>query len=451
MIIKSLLITPINKIYVPVIGSYTCNLGYGTMNRLCICLCVLFISIPAIASHYSPPGLYDVDYFTLENGLIVVLNQRKESHKTAIRLVVNVGTYDFPHGKKETPHFLEHLLFTGTSKHSQEELEKIIESYGGTWNAGTGLYDTTYEIDIYSSNTFLALDILFEIISDSTISPEKVKLSREIIYRESGGKPSTIRQWLFKRGIGKSANLRAIEALLPDNQFLYLQLETAEDISQDEIIQTYKTYYVPNNMALIIVGKFDKESVIEQIRSTFGSLPKKTLNRKEVLIPPYPSGPTEVRGTFSPIIDTEGVIGVAFRTNGLMSPDYHALYVLESYLNTRLYESIRVEKGLSYSPAVDLSNYEYYGCLSLMADVDINNMDAVLDIIRKEISALIQGKIQTETFERAKQGILLRTAQGYETNSDKADYYAATLHELKAHGALIYDEQIIENITNEQR
>ena len=104
----------------------------------------------AAASQYTPPGLYDADYRVLTNGLGLVFKPRGEARNTAIRLVVNVGTHRFPCGKRELPHFLEHLLFTGTSTHTEAELDDLIEEQGGIWNARTEPEKTVYEIDIYS-------------------------------------------------------------------------------------------------------------------------------------------------------------------------------------------------------------------------------------------------------------------------------------------------------------
>jgi hypothetical protein len=75
----------------------------------------------------DPPGLYDVQYFQLSNGLDVVLKKRTQADNVAVRLDVNVGSRNFPCDKRETAHFLEHLLFMGTSRHSEAELARMIQ------------------------------------------------------------------------------------------------------------------------------------------------------------------------------------------------------------------------------------------------------------------------------------------------------------------------------------
>ena len=68
----------------------------------------------------------------------VVLKPRHNARNLSIQLKVDVGHMNFPCGKRETAHFLEHLLFTGTDQHSESQLDDIIELHGGSWNAETG-------------------------------------------------------------------------------------------------------------------------------------------------------------------------------------------------------------------------------------------------------------------------------------------------------------------------
>ena len=89
------------------------------------------VVVDASATEYDAVAdLYNVDYFKLENGFDVVLKKRTHAHNVAVRLVVNVGQRNFPCHKRETPHFLEHLLFMGTSKHTEAELKSLIEDHG---------------------------------------------------------------------------------------------------------------------------------------------------------------------------------------------------------------------------------------------------------------------------------------------------------------------------------
>ena len=80
-------------------------------------LVAAFVSSPVLAGEYTPPGLYELEYYQLPNKMRVILRERHQARSVSYRVTVNLGTADYPCGRRETPHFLEHLLFTGTSIH----------------------------------------------------------------------------------------------------------------------------------------------------------------------------------------------------------------------------------------------------------------------------------------------------------------------------------------------
>ena len=416
--------------------------------KLLFTLFFILLSIQASGSQYTPEGLYDPEYLTLDNGLDVVLKKRDVTHNVAIRLAVNVGQIDFPCGWKELPHFLEHLLFTGTSKHSEDELDSIIEENGGSWNASTEEEKTIYEIDIYSPKALLAIDVLYEIFTDSQLTPVNVEKSRDIIHRESGGKPSSIRQWLYRQGIGRDAYDNAFLEFFPNSSVTCPSLQIADDITRDDIIETFNQFYIPNNMELVVVGEFNREDVLKKVRITFGSLKRGALTVQRRKVPDYyKQGPSEVTGSFSPFVDSEAMVLLAFRTDGNLSHDIHPLYVIENYLDTRLYNLLRVQEGLSYSPVVQQGNWEQYGVFFLGTDVDIDKIDTAIQYLKQEVDTLINGTVTPDDINKSKQKILLSWVQGYESNSDIADYYVSKHHELRQHGALIDHEDQVERVT----
>src|SRR5262245_28190438 len=173
------------------------------------------LTVDSVASEYNPSGLYDVDYFKLANRFDVILKNRPDSQNVAVRLVVGVGLRNFPCNKRETPHFLEHLLFMGTSKHSEAELKRLIENHGGSWNGFITETYTGYTVDIHDKRLPLAINTIYEIISDTIILPKNIESAREIVHRERGGKHSWLMQLFYRHGLFKDAAINGLEALLP--------------------------------------------------------------------------------------------------------------------------------------------------------------------------------------------------------------------------------------------
>ena len=387
--------------------------------------------VPSVAvaeSVYAPPGLYDSDRIRLDNGFQVLLNERRETRNVAYRLVVNVGTRHFDCADRETPHLLEHLLFSGTTRHSEAELEHRIADLGGSWNAVTGTEHTTYQLDIFDRNALKGLDALHEIVTNSVITPEKLALAKKIVYREEGGKPGGVRRFLFDLGISKRAWKKANEWLLPGDGAVCSGLVNMERITAEGIVNTYRTAYVPGNMTLIAVGNFDRSALLDRVSRTFGSMPGMPMPSLKVMTPPEPSdGPVSVSSTLTPFLGSGGSLSMAFRTVGRTDADAPALIVLNSYLSTRFYEEVRVKAGLSYAPETALFFQPDYGIFYATADVSVKNVERVRELMIGILDDLLHQRIAPDEAERTKRKILLQWAQGYETNAGLASFYEERL------------------------
>ncbi len=399
------------------------------------------------ASQYSPPGLYDIDHLTLDNGLDVIFKQRPGAHTLSVRLWVGVGMQDFECEHQETPHFLEHLLFTGTSRFSEAELEHLVADHGGSWNAYTGNEETVYEMNIYSRYPDVAINTLYEILTDSIISEENVETSRDIIHREVGGKPSKVRQWFRLRGFGVNGTEKAVMKLLPGVDYVCEGLRTADHISRQDILDTYERYYVPENMALIVVGDFERASMLELIKQKFGRIPRTSTPMRVLPEPGIVQDYEQETGTMSPLLSNDAVIGVLYGIPGFWSDDIFPLMIIEHYLDFKISEEIRINRGLSYSPGVWRETLSKFGLFSIYADVDLDDVDEAMDIIESEVTKLVDESMDSELLEKSKMKILLQNVQGYESNSQFADYYASDYVYFKEKGYFEDIEAKIEAVT----
>ena len=409
---------------------------------------LLLQSFSITANEYSQPGFYDIDHHILDNGMHIILKKRGTARNAAIRLSVDVGMVDSPCGKRETTHFLEHLLFTGTSKHSEEELDEIISSHGGDWNAYTLQFQTRYEIDIFSRHTDVAMDTLFEIITDSTITDENIEKSRNIIYREDSGKRSPFRRWLYQNDIIQSASVKSTNHLLPEIELYCQDPDNITAITKTDILDTYQQYYVPDRMTLVIVGDINPDDMLSQIKNTFGKLKpgQATIDRKQ---PPPPTGFKVFESQFSPLLDSEAHISTDFRTNGYISADYYALTIIKQYLTEAMYNTLRVQNGLAYAPSTEHNNLIYYGIISMETDSRIEDIDRNIQLIESIYMKPPEEIFTEELVRKLKEKRLLGMAQDLESNSDFADYYANNAYEIKEFGNLINVAQQTANVTRD--
>lgn len=411
---------------------------------------LFFLSVQSVcASEYSQPGFYDVENYQLDNGLKVVIKPRHTARNVSVHLLVNVGHMNFPCGKRETAHFLEHLLFTGTEEYSEVELHDIIESHGGSWNAETGRDYTLYYIDIFSKNVDVALSTLYKIISASTITPENVEKSRRIVYRESGGKPSVLRSWLFENDLIIDASTRAMNLIFPGIEYQCKTLDNTDAVSYEDIINAYRNYYVAANMTLVLVGDIQSENARMLVNETFAKIPKVSIGQLKTRPQPeaFQQVSEIVEGRWQPVVNSDASVHLLYRTGGVYSDHYYPLVVLVSYFQTELYNRVRVEAGMAYDPTAYMYMHNDYGAFVLETDSELDDVEHNIKLIKETIGRFKNGDFNQQRLEAVKRKILLNVARGYESNSSFAEYYALNAEELKRYGKYENYEDHIERVS----
>ncbi len=391
------------------------------------CLLLLIAAIQTmsqvLADDYTPAGLYDHHALRLDNGLEVYLKPRNIARSTSIRLVVNYGSDDSPCGKTETAHYLEHLLFTGTSKYSETELDMLITDNGGSWNAYTSSETTLYEIDIYSPYTGMALQTLYDILTDSTISNDNVATSLDIIRREAGGEHAWLSRYLYTLDIGKTGYDKGNEVLYAEDEYCP-EIPVFDNIQRTDIIEALDTYYVPDNMALIIVGDIAIDDILQVLDRTFSRLEKRGSRHMRKDTGHGYSAPPVLTGTLNPLRGNDADVYIRYRLPGYESDDAFVFSLMSLVLSEKLFNSIRVDRGLSYNVVADAGFSQKYGTFQIYADAEIDNMRTITTLAMQAVDDLLAHPLSDAELSRIKRGALLNYVHAFQDNSTIADFYA---------------------------
>jgi len=385
------------------------------------------------AGPYSQPGFYAPEVIHLDNGLTLILKERGEAPNVAIRLVVGVGHDDFAKGAKQTAHMVEHLLYMGTTTHDETEIDRLIQNHGGYSNAFTGNEETIHHLDIFNQYYLWGLDFLYELLTEASFSEDQVRMAAGVIAREEGGIPTGVHRWLYEHDITKPVWEMAYDRLLPNSGYQF-GLEGCDNISRDELLKTFRQFYVPGNMTMIVAGKFERDKLLAKVRETFGRLPVTALPERRQWNLPFPIGPAELTGTLAPLFDSEGNVEMMFRTEGVLSADYYALQVVDRYLDRKVFEELRFKRGLAYDSGSSYTANRKWGIIAAGGAVDFDRMGEVRQVLEAEIDRLRAGEVTAAEIDNVKQRILLAQANGYESNGAVADYYADNLAGFQARG-----------------
>jgi predicted Zn-dependent peptidase len=380
------------------------------------------------------------------NGLTAILTPRQETRSVSIRVLVDVGQLDFDCENRELPHLAEHLMFSGTSTHTESELDDLIDSLGGSWNAGTNAWTTTYELDIHHDYVYEGLAVLHAMFTDTQLTDEKVQIARDVVDREAGGAPGPVEQYLYRNGIMLGSTDKAYREFLPESRAFCVLLSSTEHLAREDVEQFLTEHYVPANFTLIVVGAFDPERMTRAIEDSFGAaapIPPATKTRPT--IDPLPRK-VDFSTTLDPILDSSTYVSLEFAIPHLFSTEKTALELVATYLSQQLFDTLRTRQGLAYSPSAQVSDFGDASTLELSATVDVAKVDEATTVMRTLVEDVIRQGIPSEDFQRIKQSSVLTLDSGYETNADIASFYEQHIRFFREQGAFPDLEAIVESL-----
>ncbi len=185
----------------------------------------------------------------LENGMTILVREDSSSQVSSVQLWVNTGSiHEGPLLGAGVSHYLEHMLFKGTEKRSGKQISREVQSLGGYINAYTTFDRTVYYIDLPSEHTLGAIDILTDAGFNSTLPEDEVEKERQVILREIDmGKDDP--DHLVGRALFETAY-----RVHPYKYPVIGYKDIFETVTRDELMDYYKSRYVPNNMVLVVTG-----------------------------------------------------------------------------------------------------------------------------------------------------------------------------------------------------
>ncbi|MGE8099177.1 M16 family metallopeptidase [Pseudomonas fluorescens] len=379
--------------------------------------CLLFMCLLLSSTCSFALDRFQVEGYSLPNGLQVVLKPGSERGHVAIRLVVGVGLDDFACADKELPHLLEHLLFSGVDASGEGGLEERMQALGGEWNAYTSNADTTFVIEAPAKNQRKVLDLLLALLTQTRLDDTAISAAKQVVEREDGGHYSHLQRWLDRQDLGHTAsNQLAVELGLKCSERAQV-----EHLTREQLEKVRKEWYAPNNMTLIIVGELDR-LLPAYLERTYGEL--EAIDPTEHL--PLP----EIQ---HPALDErnliQGWVGGGAKLHWLfpepaLEDQYDETYdLLKDYLDWALYRQLRLAHGLSYGPWAEREVFGSVGFLSLNADLERDDLPQAQQVLEDLKADLLKNGLDHAGFERLKQVAIARQAWAVQGNSGLADYY----------------------------
>lgn len=208
---------------------------------------------------------------TLENGLEVIVMEDHSTELVALNVVVKAGPLYETKSNNGVTHFIEHLLFKGTTARAEGQADLEIESVGATLDASTSKESVMVRTVVASKYFDLALNTLVDVAMRAKLDARHLDAQKSIILDEISRRDSHPLQTV--------ATLVA-KASFPTHPYGFNiegTAETVKSITAEQIRAFYDTYFVPNNAAVVIVGDVNPAKVTEAVKRATIDLKKKEL------------------------------------------------------------------------------------------------------------------------------------------------------------------------------
>ncbi|MBC8016680.1 MAG: insulinase family protein [Sporomusaceae bacterium] len=347
----------------------------------------------------------------LPNGVRVISEAIPYVKSVTLGIWVGTGSRSEEQHNHGISHFIEHMVFKGTDNRSAKDIAETVDEVGGQLNAFTGKEHTCYYIKVLDTHLELALDVLSDMLLSSRFDAEDINREREVVLEEVHmyeDAPDELVHDIHLNHIWAGHALgRNILGTIP----------AIENFDKNLIQQYYQDFYTPDNIVIAAAGNLTHERLEALAERYFGKMKG---NRKQVatiapiLIPAITIQPKAVEQ-----------VHLCLGTTSVpqSSPDIYAVHILNNILgggiSSRLFQSIREDKGLAYSIYSYQSNYSDAGLFTVYAGTRPSNAVQVTELIWQNISDLktkgITLRELTKTKEQLKGSLLL----GLESSSSR--------------------------------
>lgn len=374
-----------------------------------------------------------VDITTLPNGLRVVSESRKSVETVAIGVWVDVGARYEDERQNGLTHCLEHMLFKGTKTRTARDIAFEIEAVGGHMNAYTSRDNTTYYARVLKEDMPLAVDLLADLVLNSTCDADELEREKDVILQEIGQTLDTPDDIVFDY---------LQEAAFPNQPIGRTILGPADNVrhfTRADLTTFLATHYLASNIVISAVGNLDHTALVNLVAEKFADVAvgERAAPHKAV----YVGGQHIESKDLEQVHLTLGWKGVSFHDDDYYA---HQLYstILGGGMSSRLFQEVREHRGLAYSVYSFSSSHAETGLFGIYTGTGSHMVKELLPVIRGEMEALAAGPT-TEEFQVAKAQLKAGLMMSLEATTSRMEQIG---RQMLVFGKIIPVQEMIGNV-----
>ena len=332
---------------------------------------------------------------TLPNGLTILTEKMDHIRSVAMGVWVRAGSRHELAELNGISHFVEHMVFKGTKSRSAQIIAREVDAIGGNLDAFTGKETVCFNMKVLDEHVPTALEVLSDLVLNPVFASEEINRERGVILEEikmDEDNPDYLVHEIFTQNFWKDH---------PLGKPILGTKETVRRFERDTLMDFYGGRFLGGNMIFSAAGNIDHDSFVEQVAQRFESLPAGQS--------PLPDGKPKTAARIN-LRNKKALEQVQLCLGVPAPPVAHDSRYVTLVLNTllgggmssRLFQTVREERGLAYSIFSDLNPYSDTGSLCVYAGTSADRALQVIDLVMAEFNRLKHEPLPADELRRAK-------------------------------------------------
>jgi predicted Zn-dependent peptidase len=348
----------------------------------------------------------------LPNGLIVLTERMDHMRSVAMGVWIKSGSRCEAAESNGISHFVEHMLFKGTRSRSAQNIAREMDSIGGNLDAFTGKETICFNTKSLASHVPIALDVLADMVLNPLFAPADIERERGVILEEikiDEDNPDILVSELFTQSFWKDH---------PLGKPILGTIKTVARLDQPTLVGYHGDRFHAGNMVFSAAGNLEHDHFVEEAAAKFSGLATGPVMSE---LPAPEASLRVILRNKKALEQVQICLGVP--APPIMDENRYATLILNTVLgggmSSRLFQTIREERGMVYSIYSDLSPYRDTGTLCVYAGTSVGKALEVVDLILAEFRNLKQDPIPEEELTRAKDQLKGNILMGLESSTSR--------------------------------
>lgn len=348
----------------------------------------------------------------LPNGLIVLTERMEHIRSVAMGVWIKSGSRCEAAEINGISHFVEHMLFKGTRSRTAQSIAREMDSIGGNLDAFTGKETICFNVKSLNDHVPIALDVLADLVLNPTFASTEIERERGVILEEikiDEDNPDVLVHELFTQNFWKDHPLG--KPILGTTQ-------TVGRLDQQKLFDYHTGRFRGGNMVFSAAGNLQHEEFVEAVTQKFSALPSGEATHEKQT--PQASARILLQNKKS-LEQVQLCLGVP--APPITDDNRYATLILNTVLgggmSSRLFQTVREERGLAYAIYSDLSPYSDTGSLCVYAGTSVGKALELIDLVMAEFRNLKEVPLADEELTRAKDQLKGNILMGLESSNSR--------------------------------